>query len=604
MVSFGEYQTPMDKPVEKIDLSTKDIGMSMGIGDPWVNIKTAVHAGASHIELGFMGMGKGSINNPTGVTPELIGKDKREDIRQFAKVNRVKLSTHASANVIGFTGMKERAFSEEAREQAQTEVKRAVDFAADVAEGGAVVIHTGEFPRPIIEAPGGKFGILGKERREEEAKKAMAGLVDKRTGEIMATFTKDIRVPRPVQKEGGGYELDKEGKIIFEEWGYKNFVDESKKPENKGITAEELFYKALQERQRLYSEAEEKRFLEGVDQMGDQLDVFKARLESIEKQKKKDPEMAKYWAMRYAEEMRATPSPGTKKYDDFLKNPQKYLEKGINSYEQELKHRFEAAEAAGRQRMEIELKLKDTTTLKKHGLDRATLSIAEMGMYAYEVEKKKNLKRPLFIAPENIFPEQYGGHPEELKHLILESRKKMVSMLKDKGKTKSEAEKIAQDRIKATFDIGHANTWRKYFQGSDKDFDKWLMKQTDDLIKSKVIGHVHLADNFGYHDEHLAPGQGNIPLTKFIKRIKKAGLKDEIIVEPGAQGEGESIYGTMFAAWARAASSPMYRVGPISKSWTDVDGSYFGRTFSPSYMAGSYQVGKPEENWYSGVGIE
>ena len=103
----------MDRPIEKVDISTKDVGISMGIGDPWVNIKTAVHAGASHVELGFMGAGKGSVNNPTGVTPEIIGKDKREDIRQFAKINRVNVSTHASANIAGFTGLTQRGFSEE-----------------------------------------------------------------------------------------------------------------------------------------------------------------------------------------------------------------------------------------------------------------------------------------------------------------------------------------------------------------------------------------------------------------------------------------------------------------------------------------------------------
>ncbi len=29
------------------------------------------------------------------------------------------------------------------------EIKRAVDFAADVASGGPIVVHSGEFPQPI-----------------------------------------------------------------------------------------------------------------------------------------------------------------------------------------------------------------------------------------------------------------------------------------------------------------------------------------------------------------------------------------------------------------------------------------------------------------------
>ncbi|MFH1637409.1 MAG: TIM barrel protein [Candidatus Woesearchaeota archaeon] len=604
MVSFGEYKTPMDRPIEQIDISSKDIGISMGIGDPWVNIKTAVTAGASHVELGFMGMGKGSINSPTGVTPEIIGKDKREDIRQFAKINRVKLSTHASANVIGFTGLKDRGFNEEARAMAQAEVRRAIDFAADVAEGGPVVIHTGEFPRAIIEAPGEKFGTMGKERREEEEKKAMAGLVDKRTGEIMATFTQDIKVPVPDRNKDGSYKLDKEGRIIFGEEGYQHFMGRAKET---GIPAEKLFYEAIQERQRLQAQSEELRMLEGVDQMKKQLELFQGRQKDLEDQKRKNPRMAKYWAIRYAEEMRAAPMQGTKEYKEFLENPFKFVDKSVKDFEAELKHRHEYAESYGRQRREIELKMQDVTTLRDYGVDRATESIAEMGMYAFDVEKKKNLKKPLFIAPENIFAEQYGSHPQELKNLIIKSRKKMAEMLRNRnqGISKAEAEKIAADRIKATFDVGHANTWRKYFQGSDKDFNKWLLKETDDLIKNNIIGHVHLTDNFGYHDEHLSPGQGNVPMKEFIEKIKKAGLQDEMIVEPGGQGEGESIYGSMFATWAKAASSPIYRVGPVSKSWTDIEGSYFGRTFTPNYLAGTYLINpQSEDNWYSGVGLE
>ena len=68
MVDFGHnYFHAMDKdPLEKVDLSTKDVGVSMGIGDPWTNIKASVSAGASTVELGFMGTGKGSISSPTG----------------------------------------------------------------------------------------------------------------------------------------------------------------------------------------------------------------------------------------------------------------------------------------------------------------------------------------------------------------------------------------------------------------------------------------------------------------------------------------------------------------------------------------------------------
>ena len=74
-------------------------------------------------------------------------------------------------------------------------------------------------------------------------------------------------------------------------------------------------------------------------------------------------------------------------------------------------------------------------------------------------------------------------------------------------------------------------------------------------MQEGIIGHVHIADNFGYYDEHLTPGEGNVPVEEFMKEVVKAGLKDKMVIEPGAQGEGESIYGSMFGAWAKVANS-------------------------------------------------
>ena len=125
-------------------------------------------------------------------------------------------------------------------------------------------------------------------------------------------------------------------------------------------------------------------------------------------------------------------------------------------------------------------------------------------------------------------------------------------------------------------------------------------------MQEGIIGHVHIADNFGYYDEHLTPGEGNVPVEEFMKEVVKAGLKDKMVIEPGAQGEGESIYGSMFGAWAKVANSPIYRVGNIDRSWSDVQGSYFGATHTPRYMTGGYLVNpkSEEDNWWSGTPIE
>ena len=59
------------------------------------------------------------------------------------------------------------------------------------------------------------------------------------------------------------------------------------------------------------------------------------------------------------------------------------------------------------------------------------------------------------------------------------------------------------------------------------------MNEVEKLAKSGVIGNVHLADNFGYHDTHLVPGQGNIPLNEIMRTLKKHGYNDKMAVEGG-----------------------------------------------------------------------
>ena len=131
----------------------------------------------------------------------------------------------------------------------------------------------------------------------------------------------------------------------------------------------------------------------------------------------------------------------------------------------------------------------------------------------------------------------------------------------------------------------------------EKKFNEWVLGQVEDLNKENIIGHVHLSDNFGYFDEHLTPGMGNAPIKEFIDIMKKKGLKEPMIVEWGAQGEHEP-YGAMMGAWAKLASSPVYRIDGIQQSWSDVEHSgYFGRASSPNFITGSYGPSKDWNAW-------
>ncbi len=260
--------------------------------------------------------------------------------------------------------------------------------------------------------------------------------------------------------------------------------------------------------------------------------------------------------------------------------------------------------------------------IEKIGIKRSAEGYAEAAMYAYRIEKQKEkngqkLDRPIFIAPENVFPEGgYGSHPDELKELIKESRKAMVNNLMEREKiSESEAKRIAREHIKATFDIGHAYTWKRFFpeepgeslEQHDKRFKDWLMGKVKDLTREGIIGHVHLSDNFGYHDEHLAPGVGSAPVEEFVQELKKQGFKEPMIIEWGAQTDQEA-YGAMLGGWARIASSPIYRVDNIRQTWSDIEHGYFGRTGSPKFMTYSIPPLREQKDWqaftYSEAGID
>ena len=183
------------------------------------------------------------------------------------------------------------------------------------------------------------------------------------------------------------------------------------------------------------------------------------------------------------------------------------------------------------------------------------------------------------------------------------------------GISKDEAEKLAERHIKATIDTGHINLWRKYWQDdprmtreqNDEAFKHWAIKSIESLAKENMIGNVHLADNYGYHDDHLAPGQGNSPVKEIIATIKKYGYDKAITVEPGADASTDlSDFHGLMKTW-KFFGSPVYGMGfrgtGVPQTWSDVQYSFFGQNKPPYYIFGAYA---PSNDWtlWSAVPLE
>jgi sugar phosphate isomerase/epimerase len=603
----GEYQATEETPLAEMEV--QNIGIStLPTADQTQQLKGRIFQGASRVELGFSGRGKGSLQG-SNTTPEMYGKDERQDIRELAKLNEIKLSTHASYNIGTLSGLGQGGFDDNAREATLREIQRAIDFAGDTAGGGAVVVHTGEFPRSIHEW----YKEEGFTAFEEEEDKAVIHLVDRLNGKVIESIRKDQEVFWPV------WEKDKDGNYKKDKWGnfipvydkdthefkidkmtwkdFENYADmynkHELKPNEKPITAAQAFYRASLDSRRQYALAWGIENAKRYEDLQDRKKKFEKTLEFYEELEKNIPEEEKWKIKQQIQFDRLVPPD--------IKDPTEYLRDSIRDIETNIKYSQEMSASQMQQAKEMEYTAERAVPIEDYGIERAAKTIAQAAEFAYNksktLETRGQLKAPIFVAPENIFPEQYGAHPQELKNLILEARETFVKRNKTRF-GESKAKQLAENHIKATFDVGHAYTWRKYFEGdpnktmeeNDKDFNNWLFKQVDMLNKSGVIGEVHVSDNFGWEDEHVTPGQGKAPIKEFVDRMKKAGLKD-LIVEPAHQD-----YRAMLGGW-REFGAPVYGAAPNQQKWSDIQFSYFGRTRRPYFVFGDYAPSQDFTLW-------
>ena len=632
MVQFNtSYFNTLDKPRPK-EASIGEFGTSAKMGDILDALKGEINVGAKHVELGFTGKEKGSLSQ-MNTTPEMFDKLKREEVRQLAKINGVTLSTHATLAISGVSGITEQGFSDKARTGNLMELKRTIDFAADTARGGAIVVHTNEFQREVKD----KQFIMGSKKDET------IFIADKESGKLYGFKKEDkLSIPEWKTDKKGNY-IDIDGKPIdkfndyskrvlkqninekqqWEEIDYEGFAKKVKEwntahPKEKPLVPEKEFF-FLQHLQKI--QAESPRGMQYLQSASEAQKQYQKMVEDakafkeLEKGKKYDDKfLLKMLSNEYSEGL-------IQKYKDEKLTPSRILEKEAERIKGEASFYMEGYIGFERQKMEIEKIYERADTIENVGVQKSAETLAEAAIYAYDIGKQKKIEKPMFIAPENMMAEWgYGSHPQELKNLIIKSREEMAEMLIKRNivKDKKEAEKIAKEHIKATFDIGHANTWAKYFNAENanlsaderkKKFDEWLIDQVKDLSKAGVLGHIHLSDNFGYYDEHLSPGMGNAPMEKFMEIIRKdPNYEGKVIVEWGSQPSPEQRSEAMLGAWAKLASSPIYRVEGGGPKWTDIENSgYFGRMSSPANIIGNYgsSMGKDWALWsYSEAPIE
>ncbi len=637
--SFEEVEPVPEEKKPLTTLSPKEIGITSNpFARPIQAIMEKLREGASKIEVPFFGVGKGSKQSPT---PESIGKVERQAIRDLAKINEVEVTTHAAPGLGSLAGLREGKFSDRARFYALKEIEKAIDFASQATSGGAVVVHLGEFPRDVefvekgeegsrfITAPPSLEALKSKEKAKEELmKERVLRFVNKEDGSVLA-IRLDQKLPIPEYESIDVYLGKEKEKMELIKWKEeKNAVkrlipvvkekpvyeilEEVKKEYKKELeegklSLEGALVKFLNQRALKEAQAEAMRFYLDVEEGKKQLKKMEEKLKLLTELKEKlEKEGKGHLFDTYYKKTIEIPGTDIKEVMSEID----YLKKLIDDKRKEIQWKSEHAAAYGMRVKEIEENIKNMVPIKEFALEKTADTLARAALVALEKTKEAKKKdpnfKPIYIAPENVFPEEYGSHPEEIEEIIEKSRKRMKDyLIAMKGYSEKEAEKLAKQHIKATIDIGHLNIWRKYFKPSskaktpeeiDKEFKQWAVNKIKKLAKKGIIGHIHVSDNFGYDDEHLSAGHGNAPIKEILEVLEKEGIRD-LIIEVGSFNPT--------TGWREGLvylGSPIYGVlgGPTFASFINAHAGYNRPIY---YIAGAYA---PSNEWtlWSGVPLE
>lgn len=687
------HSTPHDNATNDVGVGMGDFGQSLGLGPvPNVHaIKSKLYPGIKKMEFVFTGAGKGSGQ---GQTPEMYGKKQREALVEIGAANKVDFTTHATVGVYGLAGQDQQGnFSKSQKNFSVQEIKRAIEFASDVGQGGPVVVHTGEFQRPIVDAEWnladspwkGKFRMY-----EDEEGRTTYKVIDSRSGGVIQEAKKNQKVARPLWKRygsddeywgvhGGKEYTDDAGQKVkpgdyIDYFGNKidpshrvpqydkesgtfkvmqmGWEDMQREAAEKTTQAKEMWRKWKQN-QISTEEFEQSPWLRFKNAKSEQDVVIRPEEAYIVAALETNAAHSRGWALSYASgfedaveeikklrkarvlyaQLEEATSPEerwklerqiiTSQLKEMVppetRMPTQLIDERIKDLRSKMAQAYEAASSQSAQAQEAEERMKYVESAETYAFreacDAYALSAMNARQHSDKLQKEGKLKKPLTIAMENLFPENYGAHPDELIKLVHGSRERMVELLKQKGLAEEQARKEARQHITSTFDTGHLNMWRKYWKGDDKksmaendaEFNKWTLQMVEKMIDKDILGHVHLDDNYGYHDDHLAPGEGNTPIKEIVELIKKKGYKGEMIVEPGADYTTDvSGFHSVMKTW-RLFGSPVYGAGsgvsPGRRNWNQVGYGFFGQNQPPYFIFGGYS---PSEEWtlWSNVPLE
>jgi hypothetical protein len=482
---------------------------------------TKFSTGVKHIELAL-------------VSPEIfdsVPKQQLKEVNRLSKLIGTEVSVHGP--VIDTSGIsREGGFSEINRESSERKIIETIQRSHEINPNGNILVnfHSAEG------IPGTEWKKIPNEKEgfEGQAKRMIA--VDRETGQLIPLEEDKKFYPGGVyggmvEKVGNEYRevpLEK-GKIhtpeeILEIHNHSKW-DESL---NQLIFTKERADEILRK-----NEFQIRHFLPELNNVRNQQELME-RLEKIGPTAK-DAYLAYRTAHSYLDDVNLhIKSVFSKAYEFAEKDGDRKTMDKLNEISKDYREELEKAkgdvigESQAMKKLLFQLKDGSLAPEKFVPIEKFALnqSSKTFGNAAFEGYKKFGDTAPI-VAIENPPAGFALSTGEDLKKLVVESRNQFVKKaVEEKNISESEAKRLAEKFIGATWDVGHINMLRSKGLGEEE-----IIKETEKI--APYLKHVHLSDNFGFEHTELPMGMGNVPFNEIMKKLGQKGYDAKKIIEAG-----------------------------------------------------------------------